>query len=135
VIELGSASSRVENSTSVSLEDGGIGLNGNGYWSGSDGSLKLSNGVCWDVCVASNEDLSFGGILMAGSLHGSVCVGTFKFNCGSFGVLESVGLPSSVTSVRSGIAINDFLLGEADEFTSGEEMSSFHGANGRESPA
>ena len=51
MVEVGSAGSRVEDSTSVSLEDGGVGFNGDGGWSLGDGSLELRDGVGLDVHV------------------------------------------------------------------------------------
>ena len=58
VIEVGSAGGGVQNTTSVSLEDEGIGLNGDSDWGKSDGSLQLGNGVGLNVGVALDIDFS-----------------------------------------------------------------------------
>lgn len=51
------------------------------------------------------------------------------------GVDESVGLPSTVASVGLGVAINELLLGEGEEASGLDEMSTFDGSGGGESPA
>jgi len=45
-------------------------------------------------------------------------------------VLESIDLKSSVTSVRFWIAINEVRLGELEEVSGLDEMSTLHGSGG-----
>merc|ERR1712070_833685 len=56
VIEVGSASGGVENTTSVTLEGHSVGLDGNGNWSLSDGSDKLGGRSWLNVVVRGNVD-------------------------------------------------------------------------------
>ena len=51
------------------------------------------------------------------------------------GVDESVRLPSTVASVGLGVAVNELLLGEGEEVSGGEEVGTFDGSGGGESPA
>ena len=65
VVELGSAGGGVEDSTGVHLEDGGIGLNGDGGWSLGNGGLELWDGFGGNVGVGSNSDLTLRGRVLA----------------------------------------------------------------------
>ena len=56
VIEVGSASGGVENTTGVTLESHLVGLNGNGNWSLSDSSDELSGRSWLNVVVIGNVD-------------------------------------------------------------------------------
>lgn len=56
VIEVGSASGGVENTTGVTLEGHSVGLDGNGNWSLSDGSDKLGGRSWLNVVVRGNVD-------------------------------------------------------------------------------
>jgi len=51
VIEIGSASGGVQDTTSVTLESHLVGLNGNGNWSLGDSSHKLSGRSWLDIVV------------------------------------------------------------------------------------
>jgi hypothetical protein len=120
------------------LEDSSVGLNGDGDWSLVDGSLKLLDRVGWDVGVSSNVDETLGGIKFAGSWRsgsGGITVVSLGLLLGFLEVLESLGLPSTATSVAGGIAGDEFLLGKGEEFSWLEEMSSLNSAGGWESPA
>ena len=63
MVELGSASGGVEDSTGVSLEGRSVSLNGDGDDSLSNGGLELGNGVGWNVLVSKNLELSLGGVV------------------------------------------------------------------------
>jgi hypothetical protein len=58
VVEGGSASLGVQDTGFVLLEDGSVGLNGNGDWSLGNGGLQLSNGSSWDGGIGLDIDLS-----------------------------------------------------------------------------
>ena len=74
MIEAGSTGSGVEDSGMVSLEDGGVGFNGDGGWSLGNGSLELGDGVGLNVDVRFNVNESLGSVVFASSLPGSVWV-------------------------------------------------------------
>ena len=135
MVEVGSASSRVEGSSFVSLEDGGVGFDGDGGWSLGDGGLELGNGVGLNLDVGLNVDLTLGLVVLAGTLSGSVWVGTLELLTVGLDVVEGVGLPSSLASVRGGVAVDDLLLGEAQKVSGGNLMVSLNGGGGGESPA
>ena len=61
VVELGSASSGVHNTGLVMLEDGFVGLNGDGNWSLGNSGLELVDGLGWDGGVG--RDGNFTGVL------------------------------------------------------------------------
>lgn len=135
VVELGSAELGVHNTGLVLLEDGSVGLNGHGHWLLGNGGLELVNRLGWDGLVGLDINLS--GVLGSLARSGSSGVGVVALEVLSvlFGVDESVGLPSTVASVGLGVAINELLLGEGEESSGGEEVGTFDGSGGGESPA
>ena len=135
VIEVGSAGSGVEDTTGISLEDKLVGLDGHGDWGEGNGGLELGNRVGWDVVVRSNVHLS--GVLgiFAGSVNSVVGVVSLELLSGLLGVGEGGILPSSIASVGSGVAVNELLLGEGEESSALEEVSSLNGASSGEGPA
>ena len=138
VIEGGTTGLGVEDTTSVHLEDGLVGLDGDGGWGLSDGSLQLGDGVGWDVSVRGNTNLTLGGIIFAGaglSMSRGVWVSGLELLKLGLEVGEGVGLPSTLASVRGLVAGDDFLLGEGEELSGLEEVSTLDSAGGGESPA
>jgi len=138
VIEGSTTSLGVHDTTGVHLEDGLVGLDGDGDWGLGDGSLQLGDGVGWDVSVRGNTDLTLGGIIFAGaglSRSRGVWVSGLELLKLGLEVGEGVGLPSTLTSVRGLVAGDDFLLGEGEKGSGLEEMSTLDGAGGGESPA
>jgi hypothetical protein len=134
VIEAGSASGGVEDTTSVSLEGRCVSLNGDGGNSLGNGSHKLGNGSRSTVGVGL--DFGFGGgFVFAASVSGSVCVVSFVLFVVILHVVETVGLPSTIATVGSGIAVDEFLLGEGFKVSGFLEMVTLDGSGGRESPA
>jgi hypothetical protein len=134
VIEGGSASGSVKDSTGVSLESRSVGLNGDGCWSLSNSSLQLGDRVGWDVLVG--DDVVGGGLLVStGSVSGGVSVLRLVLSIVGLEVGESVSLPSTIASVGGWVAVNNFLLSEALELAGGNEMMSLEGGDGGESPA
>ena len=135
VVELGSAEAGVQNTGLVLLEDGSVGLNGDGNWLLGNGGLELVNRLSWDGLVGLNAHLS--GVLgsLAGSSSGGVGVVVLEVLSLLLGVDEGVGLPSTVASVGLGVAVNELLLGEGEELAGGDEVSTLDGSGGGESPA
>jgi len=135
VIELGSASGGVENTTGVHLEHGSVGLEGHGHWGGGDGGLEGIDGGWGHGLVGLHVNLS--GVLggLARSISGGVGVVVLEVLSLLLGVLEGVLLPSTVASVGGVVAINELLLGEGEEVSGGEEMSTLNGSGGGEGPA
>jgi len=117
------------------LEDGFIGLNGDGDWSLGDGSLELIGGMWSDVGVALHIDRTQGIGGFALLVNTGVWVVRLEFLTVGLGVDEGVLLPSTIATVGGGIAINELLLGKLDELTSGIEVGTLDGAGGREGPA
>jgi hypothetical protein len=135
VVEVGSAELGVQDSGFVGLEHGSVGLNGDGNWSLGNGGLQLVDGLSWDGGIGLDIDLS--GVLggSAGLVNGLVDVVVLEVLSLLLGVDEGVGLPTTVASVGGGVAINELLLGEGEEFTGGDEVSTLDGSGGGESPA
>ena len=65
MVELGSAGSRVEDTTGVHLEDGLVGFNGDRDWLFGNSGLKLGNGIGLDVAVGGDINLSLSLVNMA----------------------------------------------------------------------
>ena len=135
VVELGSASGGVEDSTGVHLEDRSVGLNGDGGWSLGNGSLELINGLGSNVGVGGNTNLTLGGRVLAGSISGSVWIVSLELLSVGLGIGEGVVLPSTRASVGSGVAVNELLLGKGEESSGLDEVVSLNGSGGREGPA
>jgi len=135
VVELGSARSGVEDTSGVHLEHGSVGLEGHGHWGGGDGGLEGIDGGWGHGLVGLHVNLS--GVLggLARSISGGVGVVVLEVLSLLLGVLEGVLLPSTVASVGGVVAINELLLGEGEEVSGGEEMSTLNGSGGGEGPA
>jgi hypothetical protein len=135
VVEGGSASLGVQDTGFVLLEDGSVGLNGDGDWSLGNGGLQLGNGSSWDGGIGL--DINFTGVLgsSAGLVSSLVGVVVLEVLSLLLGVFEGVRLPSTVASIGGGVAINELLLGEGEEVSGGDEVSTFNGSGGGESPA
>ena len=120
------------------LEDGLVGLDGDRHWLLVDGSLELRDGSGWDVGVVLNLNLSLGLVILARSRDtgsGGVWVITLELLEVGLEVSEGMGLPSTIASVRGGVAGDDLLLGKGEELSGLEEVSTLNGASGGESPA
>ena len=136
MVELGSASGRVEDTTRVHLEDGLVSLNGDGSWLFGNGGLELVDGSGRNVGVSGDINLSVSLVNMAGAgSWGNVWVSRLELLLVGLKVGESVSLPSTVATVRGSVAVNNLLLGEGEKVAGLDGMSSLNGASGRESPA
>jgi len=138
VVEVGSALGGVEDTASVHLEDGLVGLDGDGGWLLGDGGLQLGDGSWGNVGVRGNLNLTLGSIVLAGtglSVSGGVWVGGLELLEVGLEVFEGVGLPSTIASIRGLVAGDNLLLGEGKELASLKEVSTLNSAGGGEGPA
>jgi len=136
VIELGTASGG-DDTTGVSLENGLVGLDGNGDWVLGDGGEHLGLVTLLDISVGLDVTLTLGGLVLALSLSGSVLVVRLEHEWGLLDVLEGVVHETTVAAhVTEGAgAVNKLLLGVGLEGSGGEEHSTLDGTGGGESPA
>ena len=79
--------------------------------------------------------MTLGLVVGTPSVLGGVWVSRFTFLEVLFGVHEGVSLPSSLTSVGSGITVDEFLFSKAHELSGLDGVVSFNGGGGGESPA
>jgi len=136
VIELLTATGG-DDTTSVGLEDGLIGFDGNGDWGVGDGSLELGGGTLLDILVTVDLTDTLGGVVLASTLSGSVWVLSLGFESVLLDVFEGVVHKTTVaTHVTVGTgAVNELLLGVGLESTGLDEHSTFDGTGGGERPA
>ena len=95
----------------------------------------MGNGSSWDGGIGL--DINFTRVLgsSAGLVSSLVCIVVLEVLSLLLGVFEGVRLPSTVASIGGGVAINELLLGEGEEVSGGDEVSTFNGSGGGESPA
>jgi len=138
VIELGSASGGVENTTGVTLESHLVGFDGNRDWSLSDSGKELSGRVGLDGVDAGDESFWASSLLAGSRVSGSGGVWVCSLGGLSVGgnVFHTLGLPSTSASIAGGVARDELLFGEAQKSsTLLDELSGLHGGGSRESPA
>jgi len=139
VIEAGSTLGGVHDTTGVTLEGSGFGINSHGDWSFSNSGEELSGRSWLNVVVVGNIDAWCGLVSFAGSsVSGSGGVWVLRFeNLTVLGnVFHTLVLPSTLASVATGVAGNQLLFGEGEEVsTILNLLSRFDGGGGRESPA
>jgi len=125
-----------KNSRVIELPRSSIDANGNGSSSGClsvDSILSVQLSVRIDFSLVLVE---IGSACSSDSI--SRCVGIFAVridSSSSLNVLVSMNGPSSVTSVRSGIAFNNLFHRQGMESMSSKSQIRFDGLSGRESPA
>jgi hypothetical protein len=138
VIQLGSASSRVKNTTGVTLESHLVGFDGNRDWSLGDGSEELAGRVGLDGVDLGDVNSWSSSLLARSRVSRSGGVWVFSLGGLSVGsnVFHTLGLPSSSASIAGGVARDELLFGETEKTsTLLNLLSRFHGGGGRESPA
>jgi len=136
VVELSSASGGVEDARSVSLEGTLVGLDGDGGWSGLDGGLEGRLGVGGDLDVSGGLELSGVGGLGAGSVSSGV--GVVGLELSHVGLVPFEGTFHGATVATGGadvVTVDEFLLGEGEESSGLDEVSTLHGTSGGEGPA
>ena len=139
VVEAGAALGAVEDTTSVVLEDGLVGLDGDSEGLGGEGGLHLGDVVGGDEVVV--RDVDSGGaalVVLAGagsSVVGGVWVDALELGLAGFPVLEGLVLPATVAAVVGGGAVNELLLREGEELASVDLVDTLEGTSGGERPA
>jgi hypothetical protein len=135
VIEISTATSR-EDTLAVELEDILISFDQDGNGEVDDGSLKLFSGLGSDELVARVDLMGLGSRKLASTVLGSVGIVRFEFKTVLAGILNSEIRPASLASVTGIVGtINDLLFREGEEFTGVNEVETFDGTSGGESPA
>jgi len=115
------------------LEDGGVGLDVDGNWAPSDGSLKLVSRVGLDeVRIQNVYTLKRGTIVLTALVHSDVWVDRRVQKTPALCGEEGVPLRSTLATMGPTIAINEELLGELDESTGLDSVGSLDGASGGE---
>ena len=139
VVELGSALGGGDDTGGIGLEDRLVGLDGDGNWSSGKSSLEVSTGgILNDILEASNFTDSLGGVefaLVPEMVGTSVWIVTLEHEWGFLDVFESVVHETTVATLVNFVAVDELLLGEGFESSSGKEFSTLDGTGGGESPA
>jgi len=125
----------LDNTTSVELEDELVGLDGNGDGLLDEGSLHGINVSNSDVGISSVGLVSLGRIESACSGDSLVRIVSFSFNTSLSSVFETITHQTTIAALISSNAINQVLFREGDEVLVVDEVETFEGTNGRESPA
>jgi len=131
VVEVGTARSTGDDTRLVALEDGSIGLNGDGNGLLVKSRLELG----WGVSGHGGEGFGTNTASVGSSLARTVSAGVLVVRLVServgLGVVVGVVLPATVaTVVTAGSAVNELLLGERDELASGNEVSTLKTTSG-----
>jgi hypothetical protein len=140
VIELGSALSRVDDTSGVVVEDFLISLDSYGDNTLLNGTLEASGRVFRDISVVLDGDITSGKGSLAGRLAtslgaGIIGVGGLESLTIFLQILEGLVLPSTIAAIAFGVAGDQLLLGKAQKSASGSEVSVLGSSGGREGPA
>jgi len=135
MIKVGSAFLRVEDTTSVHLENKLVSLDGDGSGSLSNGSLELVNGLLLDVVNLGHEHLTLGSGGLALSVLGGVWVVGLELLLVVLHVVHGVLLETAIATLRLGVAVDHLLLGEGQKLVGSHVVSALDGSSGGESPA
>ena len=141
MIKAGATCSRVEDSTSVHLEDRLVSFDEDRDWLLGNSGLHLVDVIGLDSLVVGNvSSRCLGGRVFARSVPSSVRVVVLKLSKVVLPVVEGILLPAASAAVVTvtkidGCAVDELLLGEALKFTGLEEMGSLESSSGGECPA
>jgi len=138
VVKVGSALSRVDDTSGVVVEDLLVSLDGDGDDTLLDSTLEGVGRSGGNLSVVLDGDLPSGkgGLASArGTGLGSVWVSSLSVLTMRLQVIESLVLPSTIAAEAGLVARDEFLLREAQKLTGGSEVSVLSGGGGRESPA
>ena len=135
VVEVGSATLG-DDTTVVHLEDALVSLDGNRDWSLGDGSHQILAGGVWgNILVSLDLTNTFGSLILALSpevVGSSVWVVSLEHDLVGLGIFESVIHETTIAALVNLVAVNELLLGEGDELTSGLEVSTLKSTSGGE---
>ena len=134
MVKLCSASSRVQDTWGILLENSGVSFNSYRDWLFCNCSHQLGSRFRWNSCVSKSFNLSTVLAWFARLSLGSVCVILFKILSVESSISESTWLPSSVTSSTGCNAINKLLFSKRKECSSFNEVFTFNGSCGWKSP-
>lgn len=134
VIKGSTASDVVDDTTSVVLEWGSVGFNGNRDDLSGSGSLKSLPVVGRDILVTSVLEDDFVSIVLALAVNTLVIVRFFGLDTLLSNIGESVVHKTSVATVVLSGAVNELLFREREELTV-EGLETFKSGNSGESPA
>ena len=77
----------------------------------------MGDGVGWNVGERFNTNFTFGGIIFAGAIVFGVWIGRLKLLKIGLKIGEGMARPSSLASIASFVAGNNFLLREGQEIS------------------
>jgi len=135
VIEGGTASGGGHNTGGVELVDELVGLNGDSNGTLVEGGMELGGGLSGDIRVVGDTNSSGVGGVGASAVLTSVSVLSLVGELVSLSVLEGPLLPATIATTGLGVTVNKLLLGEGDELSSGNSVSTLHSTGGGERPA
>ena len=135
VVEWGSTSSGVKDTTGISLEDSSISFNSNGNWSYSDGGLEGSSRSSLNSVDLGDVNCGRVWWSSACTVLGSVGIVWFESLSVLGNVVHGIWLPSSIASVACSVTVNHLLFSKGNKFSLLDLMMSFNSAGGWESPA
>jgi hypothetical protein len=131
VVEVSTAFGTSDDTRGVVLEDGSVGLNGDGNGLLVEGGLELGGGLSGDGGVGFSTNTASVGSSLAGTVSAGVFVVRLVGEVVGLSVSVGVVLPATVaTVVTVGGAVNELLLGERDELASGNEVSTLKTTSG-----
>lgn len=138
MVEVSTALGRVEDTTSVELEDELISFNGDGNGASSDGSLDSDGIVGLDQSVASG--LNGGSVVFVISailIDSDVRVASFTHHTIVSGVVHGLIFVTTIAALAStvGAAVDNLLLRERIEGAVGDLVAGLLAASSGESPA
>lgn len=126
MVEAGTTLGSVEDTSVVVHEVSVLSVDGNAGWASLDGSLELVDALWWNGVVRLDEDLSLGGVVFARAGLRNVWVVRLKLLAVGLQIVEGVDLKTSIATRRFWITINKLGLGELQELSSSNEMSSLN---------
>jgi hypothetical protein len=135
VVVVGSAGTWGDDSTSVSLEDSLISLDGDGNGSLVDSSLKLVRVILGNVVHVLSADSSETSVVSAALSAALISVGVVFLERVTVGVGPGLFHPSTVATTVGEVAVNKLLLWERKELAGSDFVMSFESTCWWEGPA
>ena len=137
VVEVSTAFGTSDDTRGVVLEDGSVGLNGDGNGLLVEGRLECGGGFALNGGVFGGTNSTGVGTSLARTVSASVSVVRLVSKFVGLGVFVSVVLPATVatTVTIAARAVNKLLLRERNELAGGNEVGTFETTSGGEGPA